>query len=59
MSDVKGTIKVLENKIIIKNEKGSETWIKKTSISFNVKEWIEYKGQVYELESFEIDDDII
>jgi hypothetical protein len=59
MSEVKGTIKVLESKIIIKTEKGSETWIKKSSISFGVKEWIEYKGQVYELESFEIDDDVI
>ena len=59
MSDIKGKIKILESKIIIKTEKGSETWIKKPSISFDVREWIEFKGQIYELESYEFEDDSI
>ena len=57
MSNVKGTIKVLEKKIIIKTESGSETWIKKSSISLDTKEWIELKGEVYEIEKD--DDEII
>lgn len=57
MPNVKGTIKVLEKKIIIKTESGSETWIKKSSISLDTKEWIELKGEVYEIEKD--DDEII
>jgi hypothetical protein len=59
MSDIKGKIKVLDHKIIIKTEKGSETWIKKPSISLDIKEWIEFKGEVYELETFDYDEETI
>lgn len=59
MSDIKGKIKILENKIIIKTERASETWIKKTNLSMDCKEWIEFKNQVYELESFDLEDEVI
>lgn len=48
MAEIKGTIKILENKIILKTEGKQETYIKRYSISEN--SWIEYKGDVYELE---------
>lgn len=59
MPEVKGTIKILENKLIIKSEKGSETWIRKQTISMDCKEWIEFHGSVYEIESFDYDDENI
>ena len=48
MAVVKGTIKILENKIILKTEGKSETYIKKYSI--NDSSWIGFKGDIYELE---------
>jgi hypothetical protein len=48
MAEIKGTIKILENKIILKTEGKQETYIKRYSISEN--SWIEYRGDVYELE---------
>ena len=57
MADVKGTIKILENKIILKTENGSETYIK--TKSFDVKSWIEFKGDFYELDViYETSDDL-
>lgn len=52
MAEIKGTIKILENKIILKTEGKQETYIKRYSISEN--SWIEYKGDVYELELSDI-----
>lgn len=54
MAEIKGTIKILENKIILKTEGKQETYIKRYSISEN--SWIEYKGDVYELELSDISD---
>jgi hypothetical protein len=48
MAELKGTIKILENKIILKKEGKSETYIKRYSI--NDSSWIEFKGDIYELE---------
>jgi len=48
MAELKGTIKILENKIILKTEGKSETYIKRYSI--NDSSWIEFKGDIYELE---------
>ena len=48
MAELKGTIKILENKIILKKEGKSETNIKRYSI--NDSSWIEFKGDIYELE---------
>lgn len=48
MAVVKGTIKILENKIILKTEGKSETYIKRYSI--NDSSWIVFKGDIYELE---------
>lgn len=48
MAELKGTIKILENKIILKTEGKHETYIKRYSI--NESSWIEFKGDVYELE---------
>lgn len=59
MSDIKGTIKIFENKLIIKNKKGTETWLKKQTLSIETKEWIEFNGQIFEIEKFEYDDDDI
>jgi hypothetical protein len=49
MSEVKGKIKILENKIVLKTDKGSETYIKTRDI--NVNSWIQYKGDFYELDT--------
>jgi hypothetical protein len=49
MEVVKGTIKILENKIILKTNNTTETYIKKFSITN--KNWIEFKGDIYEIES--------
>ncbi len=48
MVELKGTIKILENKIILKTEGKSETYIKRYSI--NNSSWIEFRGDIYELE---------
>ena len=57
MAVVKGTIKILENKIILKTEGKSETYIKRYSI--NDSSWIEFKGDIYELElDSDVDPDI-
>jgi hypothetical protein len=48
MADIKGTIKILENKIILKTGDKIETYIKRYSINDN--HWIEFRGDVYELE---------
>lgn len=48
MADIKGTIKILENKIILKTEDKIETYIKRYSINEN--RWIEFRGDIYELE---------
>lgn len=58
MADIKGTIKILENKIIIKNEKGVETWLKKQTLSMNTKEWIEFQNHIYEIEKFDEEDSL-
>lgn len=59
MSEVKGTIKILENKLIIKTERGTETWLKVQTLSLETKEWIELNGQIYEIENFDSDDESI
>jgi hypothetical protein len=57
MAELKGTIKILENKIILKTEGKSETYIKRYSI--NDSSWIEFKGDIYELElDSDVDPDI-
>ena len=48
MAELKGTIKILENKIILKKEGKSETYIKRYSI--NDSSWIEFREDIYELE---------
>jgi hypothetical protein len=48
MAEVKGTIKILENKIILKTKDKTETYIKRYQISD--LSWIEFKGDIYELE---------
>jgi hypothetical protein len=53
MAEVKGTIKILENKIILKTKDKTETYIKRYQISD--LSWIEFKGDIYELE---IDSDV-
>lgn len=58
MADIKGTIKILENKIIIKNEKGVEAWLKKQTLSMDAKEWIEFQNHIYEIEKFYEDDSL-
>lgn len=59
MSEVKGKIKILENKLIIKTERGTETWLKVQTLSLETKEWIEVRGQIYEIENFDSDDESI
>jgi hypothetical protein len=49
MSEVKGKIKILENKIVLKTDKGSETYIKTRDT--NANSWIQYKGEFYELDT--------
>ena len=57
MAELKGTIKILENKIILKTEGKSETYIKRYSI--NDSSWIEFKGDIYELElDSDVDPDV-
>jgi hypothetical protein len=48
MSEIKGTIKISENKIRLKTTDKVETYIKRQSISSN--SWIIFKGEFYELE---------
>ncbi len=48
MAEVKGTIKILENKIILKTKDKTETYIKRYQISD--LSWIEFRGDIYELE---------
>lgn len=48
-----GIIKITERRIIIKKENITETYIKTKNLTEN--NWIEYKGEVYELERFEDD----
>jgi hypothetical protein len=48
----------LENKIIIKNEKGVETWLKKQTLSMDTKEWIEFQNHIYEIEKFDEEDSL-
>jgi hypothetical protein len=48
MEDIKGTIRITERRIIIKKENLTETYIKTKNLTEN--SWIEYKGEVYELE---------
>ena len=55
MAEIKGTIKILENKIRLKINEKVETYIKRQSINSN--QWINFKGDVYELELFENSDD--
>lgn len=55
MAEIKGTIKIFENKIRLKTNEKVETYIKRQSISSN--QWINFKGDVYELELFENSDD--
>ncbi len=55
MDDVKGTIKILETKLRLKIGDQTETYIKKQSI--NSKSWIEYKGEIYELEEIYTDEE--
>lgn len=55
MAEIKGTIKILENKIRLKTNEKVETYIKRNSISST--NWINFKGEVYELELFENSDD--
>lgn len=55
MSGHKGTIKILENSIILKTEFKTETYIKSYSID-NIY-WIEFRGDIYELEIDSTDSD--
>lgn len=55
MSGLKGTIKILENSIILKTEFKTETYIKSYSID-NIY-WIEFRGDIYELEIDSTDSD--
>jgi hypothetical protein len=55
MEEIKRTIKVLENKIRLKTGDKVETWIKRQSISSN--QWINFRGDVYELELFDNSED--
>ena len=48
-----GSIKITERRIIIKKENITETYIKTKNLTEN--SWIEYKGEVYELERSEDD----
>ena len=51
---IKGSIKIMDNKIIINNDGKIETYIRK--ISFDCKSWIIYNGESYELELNIIED---
>ncbi len=52
-----GTIKILENKLIIKSNGISETYVKKRTL--NCKSWIIFNEDTYELEfDEELVDDI-
>lgn len=48
MEDIKGKIKILENKIILKTGKETENYIKTKNVTAN--SWIEFKGEFYELD---------
>lgn len=48
MTDIKGKIKILESKIILKTEKETETYIKTKNVTAN--SWVEFKGEFYELD---------
>lgn len=49
MSEVKGKIKISENKIVLKTDKGIETYIRTMNITAN--SWIQFKGDFYELDT--------
>lgn len=55
MSNVLGTIKILEDKIITKKGELVEIWIKS---KFPVKEYIEYKGSIYNLFSDDLKSEV-
>lgn len=48
MSEVKGKVKILEGKIILKTEKEVETYIKTKNVIAN--SWLIFKGEFYELD---------
>jgi len=53
MSDqIKGSIKILENKIILRKDGRLETWIKTGQRN---EEWIKYGGFIYELDKIKND----
>ena len=53
MSDkIKGSIKILENKIILRKDGKLETWIKTGQRN---EEWIKYGGFIYELDKIKND----
>lgn len=56
MSDIKGTIKISDRKVILKTKDGESTYIKSkiiTDIS-----WIEVFGEVYQLDKPEDDSEL-